>query len=100
KNYLTKEELEQLERVLSAFFDHIESIIKNHTTMSMKDLSGRIDKFLNFMEYDVLDDECRTSKNLADNKALEEYSDFNKTQKITSDFDRQIAAMLQNKDKP
>ncbi|MCK5285174.1 MAG: virulence RhuM family protein [Alphaproteobacteria bacterium] len=91
KNYLTKEELEQLKRALSAFFDHIESVIKNRTTMSMQDLSGRIDKFLNFMEYDVLDDECRINKNLADNKALQEYSDFNKTQKIISDFDKQIA---------
>ena len=95
KNYLTKEEQEQLERTLSAFFDHIESIIKNRTTMSMQDLSGRIDKFLNFMEYDVLDDECRINKNLADNKALEEYNDFNKTQKITSDFDRQIIKIIQ-----
>ena len=62
--------------------------------MSMQDLSGRIDKFLNFMEYDVLDDECRVNKNLADNKALEEYRDFNKTQKITSHFDRQIAEII------
>ena len=91
KNYLTKEELEQLKRALSAFFDHMESVIKNRTTMSMQDLSGRIDKFLNFMEYDVLGDECRINKNLADNKALQEYSDFNKTQKIISDFDKQIA---------
>lgn len=64
----------------------------------MQDLSGRIDKFLNFMEYNLLDDECRTNKNLSDNRALEEYSDFNKTQKITSDFDKRIVEVLKNTD--
>jgi len=42
-------------------------------------------------------DECRINKNLADNKALKEYSDFNKTQKITSDFDKRIELCFKTK---
>jgi hypothetical protein len=49
-----------------------------------------VDKFLNFNEYKILDGKGKISKEKADKKALEEYKEYNKHQKIESDFDREV----------
>lgn len=46
KNYLSKEELESLELIVSAFLDLAENRAKKHIPMTMDDWSTRIDKFL------------------------------------------------------
>ena len=96
KNYLTEAEITRLERTISGFFDYIENIIENRVQMNMADMATSVDKFLSFNEYKVLADKGRISKSLADQKALAEYAEFNKTQKIESDFDR-VAKGLEGK---
>ncbi|MDD2914641.1 MAG: virulence RhuM family protein [Gallionella sp.] len=99
KNYLTEPEITRLERTISGFFDYIENIIENRVQMNMADMADSVDKFLGFNEYKVLADRGRISKVLADQKALAEYAEFNKTQKIESDFDRVVKGLGASKPK-
>lgn len=88
KNYLAESDIKRLERTVSGFFDYIENIIENRRLLDMADMVAAVDRFLEFNEYRVLGEKGRVSKQQADNKALAEYAEFNKTQKIESDFDR------------
>ena len=77
-----------MERTISSFFDYIENIIENRVQMGLADMATSVDKFLSFNEYEVLTHKGRISKTQADQKALAENAQFNRTQKIESDFDR------------
>ena len=92
KNYLNEPEIRRLERTISGFFDHIETIIENRVQMTMADMAASVDKFLSFNEFKVLTNQGRISKTQADQKALAEYAEFNRTQKIESDFDKVLKA--------
>ena len=88
KNYLTADEIRKLERTVSAFFDYIEGIIERKHTFTMKAFAESVDKFLSFNEYEVLTNKGHISKLQADKKAVTEYKEFNRTQKVFSDFDK------------
>ena len=90
KNYLEESEIKKLERTISGYFDYIERLIENRTTFTMEQLANSVNKFLEFNEYKVLDDKGKISHKQAEQKAFDEYDEFNKTQKIESDFDREI----------
>ncbi|NCC71044.1 cell filamentation protein Fic [bacterium] len=90
KNYLKEKEIKQLERTISSFFDYIERIIENHKLMKMEDLANSVDKFLSFNEFKILENKGKISQKEAEEKANLEYTTFNKTQKIESDFDKII----------
>lgn len=92
KNYLGEAEIKRLERTISGFFDYIENIIENRVQMTMADMAQAVDKFLTFNEYRLLTDKGSISKVQAADKALAEYAEFNRTQKIESDFDRVVKA--------
>lgn len=92
KNYLSEPEIKRLERTISSFFDYIENIIENRVQMSMTAMAASVDKFLSFNEYEVLTHKGRISKTEADQKALSEYAEFNRSQAIESDFDRMLKA--------
>lgn len=98
KNYLSEQEIKQLERTVSSFFDYIEGIIERRNTFTMEAFAASIDKFLAFNEYQILEGYGRISRKDAENKAFQEYEQFNKQQSIESDFDRAIKKLLHNKD--
>ena len=52
-----------------------------------------VNEFLAFRKYQILEDKGKISKQRADEKALSEYTSFNKTQKIISDFDKTVKAL-------
>lgn len=81
KNYLTQEEITDLESAISGYFDYIERIIKNHTTFTMQSLANSVNKFLEFNEYKILEDKGNISRTQAEQKAFSEYEEFNKIQK-------------------
>ena len=56
----------------------------------MNQLAASVNKFLNFNDYKILEGKGKMSKLQADKKAIQEYDVFNKTQKIISDFDKEI----------
>ncbi len=90
KNYLQEKEISQLERTITSYFDYIEGLIERQNTFTMEQLAESVNKFLSFNEYKILEGKGKISKIQADKKAIEEYEVFNKTQKIISDFDKEI----------
>ena len=89
KNYLSKEELESLELIVSAFLDLAENRAKKHIPMTMEDWSTRIDKFLLADDLDILKDAGKISHEIACDKALTEFEKYRiKQDKLyKSDFD-------------
>jgi hypothetical protein len=94
KNYLEEKQIKQLERAISGYFDYIEDLIERENTFTMQEFSESINEFLSFRKYKILKDKGSISKKQADAKAEEEYIHFNKTQKIISDFDRQVKKLI------
>ena len=90
KNYLQEKEISQLERSITGYFDYIEGLIERQNTLTMEQLAESVNKFLTFNEYRILQGKGAISKLQADKKAVQEYDVFNKTQKIISDFDKEI----------
>lgn len=90
KNYLLEKEISQLERTVSSYFDYIEGLIERENTFTMAQLSESVNKFLTFNEYKILEGKGAISKIQAAKKAINEYDEFNKSQKIISDFDKYI----------
>ena len=98
KNYLSEKKIKKLERTITGFFDYIENIIENHISFTMEEFANSVSKFLEFNEYKVLTGKGSISAKQAEQKAFAEYHEFNKTQKIVSDFDKQITKKLKMKD--
>ena len=96
KNYLSEKEIRQLERTVSGYFDYIEDLIERENAFTMEQFADSIDRFLAFREYKVLDGKGHISMKAASAKAAEEYDLFNKTQAITSDFDREVKRLLES----
>ena len=96
KNYLSEKEIRQLERTVSGYFDYIEDLIERENTFTMEEFADSINKFLTFREYKILSGKGRISMKAASEKAAREYDVFNKTQKITSDFDREVKQLLES----
>lgn len=89
KNYLSKEELESLELIVSAFLDLAENRAKRHIPMTMEDWANRIDKFLLADDLDVLKNAGKISHEIACDKALSEFEKYRVKQDrlYKSDFD-------------
>ena len=94
KNYLSEKEIRQLERTVSGYFDYIEDLIERENTFTMEEFAESINKFLTFREYKILSGKGKISSKKASEKAVAEYEIFNRTQKITSDFDREVKRLL------
>lgn len=95
KNYLSEKQIRQLERAVAGYFDYIEDLIEREKTFTMNEFTTSINEFLAFRKYDILEGKGKVSKHQADQKAKREYDEFNKTQKIDSDFDKEIKKFLQ-----
>lgn len=94
KNYLQEKEIRQLERAVTGFFDYIEDLIERENTFNMSQFSASVNEFLAFRRYQILPDKGKISAAQAKKKAEEEYDIFNKTQRIDSDFDKEIIGLL------
>ncbi len=92
KNYLSKEELEQLELIVTAFLNLAEARAKQNIPMTMEDWATRIDKYLLSDDRDVLRDAGQISHEIACDKALAEFEKYRvKQDKLyKSDFDKLI----------
>lgn len=97
KNYLEEKEIRQLERAVTGYFDYIEDLIERENTFTMEEFAKSVNEFLAFRRYDILPDNNngKISKKQADAKAETEYIEFNKTQRIESDFDKVVKEIEQ-----
>lgn len=89
KNYLTREELSELNRIVSMYLDYAENQAARHKLMSMEDWAKRLDLFLEFNEYNILENKGKIKMDLAKQKALCEYEKYKVIQDniYQSDFD-------------
>ena len=92
KNYLSKEELESLGRIVNAYLDLAEARAKRKIPMTMEDWSKRLDLFLEFDERDILQDGGTISTEVAKDKAETEFEKYRIVQDrlFESDFDRML----------
>ena len=94
KNYLQENEIRRLERAVTGYFDYIEDLIERENAFNMEQFAASVNEFLTFRKYQILPDKGRISAAQAKAKAESEYDIFNRTQRIDSDFDKQIKGML------
>jgi len=89
KNYLSKDEIDSLEHIVSAFLDLAEYRAKRNIPMTMEDWANRIDKYLLSEDLDVLKDAGKISHEIACDKALTEFEKYRMKQDkmFKSDFD-------------
>ena len=97
KNYLDEKQIRRLERAVSGFFDYVEDLIENERAFTMQQFAESINAFLEFRQYKILQGKGSVSRADAERKASEEYDIYNKTQKITSDFDKEVRKLLNEK---
>lgn len=96
KNYLSETEIKRLERTVTGYFDYIEDLIERENSFTMQEFSASVNEFLAFRKYQILTDKGSISHQQAVEKAEAEYNEFNKTQKIVSDFDMEIKRIKNN----
>ena len=92
KNYLSKDELDSLGRIVNAFLDLAESRAKRNIPMTMEDWAKRLDAFLEFDDREILQDNGKITKKIADEKAYSEFEKYRIVQDrlFMSDFDKLI----------
>ena len=95
KNYLTKEELKSLERIVTMYLDYAEDQAERHIPMTMEDWKSKLDVFLQFNERDVLDNPGKISHKVAESFALSEFEKYRIIQDklFESDFDKFMIEM-------
>ena len=100
KNYLSEQQIRQLERVVTAYFDYIEMQIERQNAFNMQQFAASVDKFLSFNDYKILPNKGSISAIQAKSKAEAEYDIFNRTQQIDSDFDKEIRKLKGGNNNP
>lgn len=98
KNYLNKEELESLGKIVNAFLDLAEERAKRKIPMTMQDWATRIDQFLTFDEREILQNGGKISAEIAKEKAETEFEKYRIIQDrlFESDFDKEIKRLQDN----
>ena len=93
KNYLSREELQALERIVTMYLDYAEYQASRHIPMTMQDWSQRLNRFLEFNEHEILHDTGRVTHEIAKAFAESEFEKYRlvQDQLFESDFDRFLA---------
>ncbi|MBF0464189.1 MAG: virulence RhuM family protein [Nitrospirae bacterium] len=106
KNYLTEDELRELNRIVNMYLDYAELQAKNRKPMHMSDWVKKLDAFLEFNEQNILTHAGKVSHELAQEHSEQEFEKFEaerrlvEAQEQTSDFDRVIEDIKQLKNSP
>ena len=92
KNYLTEDEMAQLQRLVSAYLDIAEDMALRHIPMTMSDWEVRLNRFLEFADRAVLQDTGKITAEIAHTHALAEFEKYRIVQDslFQSDFDKFI----------
>lgn len=95
KNYLSKDELDALGRIVNAFLDLAENRAKRNIPMTMEDWAKRLDMFLKFDDREILQDAGKITKKIADEYAVSEFEKYRIVQDrlFMSDFDKLLLDM-------
>ncbi len=98
KNYLSREELESLGRVVNAFLDLAEDRAKRNIPMTMENWATRLDKFLDADDREILKDSGKITKKIANEKAISEFEKYRVVQDrlFMNDFDKLLMNLKKN----
>ena len=98
KNYLSRDELESLGRVVNAFLDLAEDRAKRNIPMTMEDWATRLDKFLDADDREILKDSGKITKKIANEKAITEFEQYRVVQDrvFMNDFDKLLMNLKKN----
>jgi len=101
KNYLGKNELKHLNRIVNMYLDYAEMQAARKRAMRMKDWIKKLNAFLKFSEYEILTNAGKISHEVAESLALKEYAAFRIKQDrdYISDFDREVKRLMSGKKK-
>ena len=101
KNYLNKDEIEALDRIVNMYLDYAEDQSKRKIPMMMEDWSKKLDAFLKFNQREVLDNLGKVSAEVAKVFAVSEWEKYRIVQDrfFVSDFDREVKKLLNSKKK-
>lgn len=99
KNYLNEQEIKALERIVSMYLDYAENQAARHIPMKMADWVQKLDAFLQFNEYEILQDLGKVSRAVTEKLAYQEYEKFRVVQdrNFESDFDKSIKNLTTKK---
>jgi hypothetical protein len=99
KNYLNEEELQGLERIVTMYLDYAENQAKRQIPMKMADWVKKLDAFLQFNEYDVLQNAGKVSAKVARELADKAYEAYRRQEdeRLESDFDETIKDLQKGK---
>ena len=97
KNYLTQDEVSELNRVVNMWLDFAEDQARRRRQVFLRDWQDKLDQFLQFNDREVLLGAGKVSKQMADEKAQAEYSQFAEQQRRLKEAEgeKDIAALLQ-----
>ena len=89
KNYLSQEEITELNNLVSMYLDYAERQVKLGKIISMKEWKDKLEVFLKVNEYNILKDNGKIKREIADKLALDEYKKYRVIQdkEYMSDFD-------------
>ncbi len=98
KNYLTKDELESLDRIVNMYLDYAEDQAKRKIPMTMEDWANKLDAFLKFNEREILDNPGKVSAEVAKAFAESEWEKYRIVQDrlFESDFDKELNKLLKD----
>ncbi|HBS0235965.1 TPA: virulence RhuM family protein [Klebsiella aerogenes] len=97
KNYLTQDEVSELNRVVNMWLDFAEDQARRRQQVFLRDWHDKLDQFLQFNDREVLQGAGKVSKKMADEKAQAEYSQFAEQQRRLKEAEgeKDIAGLLQ-----
>lgn len=100
KNYLTRDEMAQLERLVSAYLDVAESMALRKIPMTMQDWETRLNRFIEATDREVLQDTGRVTAEIARTHAESEFEKYRIVQdrRFESDFDRMLKQLGASKE--
>ena len=99
KNYLTENEMQQLQRLVSAYLDIAEDMATRQIPMTMGDWETRLNKFIDATDRNILNDAGKVSHEIATAHAESEFEKYRIVQDrlFESDFDRIIFKSIESK---
>lgn len=102
KNYLTESEMEQLQRLVSAYLDVAEDMALRQIPMTMQDWETRLNRFIAATDREILQDAGKVTAEIAQAPAESEFEKYRIVQDrlFESDFDRIIKQLPQEGEKP
>ena len=95
KNYLYKEEIKDLNRIVTMFLDHAEDMARDRTPMTMIDWDNSLNEFLKFRRRQILEGKGKVSREAMERKALKEYTIYN-TRRLNTPSEDEVSGELPN----